>query len=117
MPIAALITWVITAGFGSFMLARWISHGGLRAGGNRATHFPPGGAGRGRERILSGHDYPDVAAAVGSLDCRHGPLGVLPEQGRRWSEQGAKPVGHRGRWVCSSKNHDQVVYRRHVLLG
>ena len=41
MPIAALITWVITAGIGSFMLARWISHGGLRAGDNRATHFPP----------------------------------------------------------------------------
>jgi len=41
MPIAALITWAITAGFGSFMLARWISHGGLRAGDNRATHFPP----------------------------------------------------------------------------
>ena len=41
MSIAALITWIITAGFGSFMLARWISHGGLRAGDNRATHFPP----------------------------------------------------------------------------
>jgi manganese efflux pump family protein len=41
MSIAALITWIITAGFGSFMLARWISHGGLRAGDNTATHFPP----------------------------------------------------------------------------
>ena len=40
MAIAALITWLITAGFGSFMLARWINHGGLRAGG-AATHFPP----------------------------------------------------------------------------
>ena len=41
MPIAALITWLITAGFGSFMLARWIGHGGLRRAGGGATHFPP----------------------------------------------------------------------------
>jgi hypothetical protein len=40
MSIAALITWVITAGIGAFMLARWLNHGGLRAGG-AATHFPP----------------------------------------------------------------------------
>ena len=40
MSIAALIAWVITAGIGSFMLARWLSHGGLR-GGAAATHFPP----------------------------------------------------------------------------
>ena len=39
MSIAALVTWLITAGFGFFMLARWIRHGGLRAGG-AATHFP-----------------------------------------------------------------------------
>ena len=41
MSIAALITWLITAGFGSFMLARWIGHGGLRRAGGAATHFPP----------------------------------------------------------------------------
>jgi preprotein translocase subunit SecG len=41
MSIAALITWLITAGFGSFMLARWIRHGGLRRAGGAATHFPP----------------------------------------------------------------------------
>jgi manganese efflux pump family protein len=41
MSIAALLTWLITAGFGSFMLARWISHGGLRRTGGAATHFPP----------------------------------------------------------------------------
>ena len=41
MAIAALITWLITAGFGSFMLARWIGHGGLRRAGGAATHFPP----------------------------------------------------------------------------
>jgi hypothetical protein len=41
MSIAALITWLITAGFGSFMLARWIGHGGLRRTGGAATHFPP----------------------------------------------------------------------------
>jgi manganese efflux pump family protein len=41
MPIAALITWLITAGFGSFMLAIWIRNGGLRRTGGAATHFPP----------------------------------------------------------------------------
>ena len=41
MPIAALITWLITAGFGSFMLATWIRNGGLRPTGGAATHFPP----------------------------------------------------------------------------
>ena len=41
MSIAALITWLVTAGFGSFMLARWIGHGGLRRAGGAATHFPP----------------------------------------------------------------------------
>ncbi|HET7398940.1 MAG TPA: hypothetical protein VFJ94_10500 [Intrasporangium sp.] len=46
MATAALITWIITAGFGFFMLSTWLSHGGARAGsgaGNAgaATHFPP----------------------------------------------------------------------------
>jgi len=41
MPIAALITWLITAGFGSFMLAIWIRNGGIRRTGGAATHFPP----------------------------------------------------------------------------
>ena len=41
MSIAALITWLITAGFGSFMLARWIGHGGLSRARGAATHFPP----------------------------------------------------------------------------
>ena len=41
MSIAALITWLITAGIGAFMLARWINHGGLRRSGGGATHFPP----------------------------------------------------------------------------
>ena len=41
MAIAALITWIITAGFGSFMLGRWLSHGGLRRASGAATHFAP----------------------------------------------------------------------------
>jgi preprotein translocase subunit SecG len=41
MPIAALITWLITAGFGFFMLTRWIGRGGLRRADGGATHFPP----------------------------------------------------------------------------
>ena len=38
MPIAALVTWVITAGFGSFMLVRWASR---RRVAGADTHFPP----------------------------------------------------------------------------
>jgi predicted lysophospholipase L1 biosynthesis ABC-type transport system permease subunit len=41
MAIAALITWLVTAGFGSFMVFRWRSNGGLSRGGSTATHFPP----------------------------------------------------------------------------
>ena len=42
MPIAALVTWIITALIGSFMLIRWVRRGGLRPqGGAVATHFPP----------------------------------------------------------------------------
>lgn len=41
MAIAALITWLVTAGFGSFMVFRWRSHGGLSRDGASATHFPP----------------------------------------------------------------------------
>src|SRR4051812_27191759 len=41
MPVAALVTWVVTAGFGFFMLMRWLRHGGLRRDGSAASHFPP----------------------------------------------------------------------------
>jgi hypothetical protein len=41
MSIAALITWVITAGFGFFMLIRWATHGGLRRVPGAETHLPP----------------------------------------------------------------------------
>ena len=40
MSIAALITWVITAGLGSYMVATWRKHGGLRSDG-QTTHLPP----------------------------------------------------------------------------
>lgn len=41
MGIAALVTWLVTAAFGSFMVLRWVNRGGLRRGGTSATHFPP----------------------------------------------------------------------------
>ena len=41
MAIAALVTWVITAGFGFFMLLRWASRGGVRRVAGASTHFPP----------------------------------------------------------------------------
>jgi preprotein translocase subunit SecG len=41
MSIAALITWVITAGFGFFMLIRWATRGGVRKVEGAETHLPP----------------------------------------------------------------------------
>src|SRR3954454_20089604 len=41
MKWAALITWVITAGFGFFMLATWIRNGGARSGEGTASNFRP----------------------------------------------------------------------------
>lgn len=39
MKIAALITWLLTAGGGFFMLATWVSKGGARR--SETTRFPP----------------------------------------------------------------------------
>ena len=41
MSIAALVTWVITAGFGAFMLIRWATRGGVRKVDGAETHLPP----------------------------------------------------------------------------
>lgn len=41
MSIAALITWVVTAAFGFFMLIRWATRGGLRRVPGAETHLPP----------------------------------------------------------------------------
>ncbi len=41
MSIAALIAWIITASFGSFMLIRWATRGGLRHIDGAGTHLPP----------------------------------------------------------------------------
>lgn len=40
MSLAALITWVITAGLGTYMVATWRKHGGL-GGDPQTTHLPP----------------------------------------------------------------------------
>lgn len=45
MDIAALITWIITAGLGFTMLGLWVARGGARAagsGGTVTTRFAPG---------------------------------------------------------------------------
>jgi hypothetical protein len=41
MANVALVTWLVTAGVGFFMLVRWLSRGGLRRSGTPTTHFPP----------------------------------------------------------------------------
>ena len=41
MALAALATWLVTAGFGFWMLIRWVRRGGLRRGRDGGTHFPP----------------------------------------------------------------------------
>ncbi|MFE0511718.1 hypothetical protein [Streptomyces sp. NPDC058964] len=40
MDIAALVSWVVTALGGFVLLARWISHGGLRQQQTGTTRFP-----------------------------------------------------------------------------
>src|SRR5215211_4676018 len=40
MAIAALLTWLITAGVGFFMLIRWATRGGLREVPGVGTNFP-----------------------------------------------------------------------------
>jgi hypothetical protein len=39
MAVAALVTWVLTAGGGLFMLGTWIAKGGVRE--RSSSHFPP----------------------------------------------------------------------------
>jgi manganese efflux pump family protein len=42
MAVAALVTWVITAGLGFFMLGTWIRQGGIRTtSGEAVSTFPP----------------------------------------------------------------------------
>jgi hypothetical protein len=41
MALAALVTWVITAAFGFFMLGTWISRGGARTTEGSASNFRP----------------------------------------------------------------------------
>jgi hypothetical protein len=41
MALAALVTWVITAGLGLFMLSTWVTNGGTRTDGSSASHFRP----------------------------------------------------------------------------
>jgi hypothetical protein len=53
MPVAALVTWIITALGGFYMLATWISKGGHRQ--PSSSHFPPA--------VIFGH----FALAAGGL--------------------------------------------------
>ena len=41
MQYAALITWIVTAALGAYMLATWVSQGGTRSGSGTASHFRP----------------------------------------------------------------------------
>ena len=41
MSIAALITWILAAGVGLFMLIRWATRGGVRKVEGAGTHFLP----------------------------------------------------------------------------
>jgi hypothetical protein len=40
MSIAALITWLITAAGGFYLLGTWLAHGGVRQQRTRSTRFP-----------------------------------------------------------------------------
>jgi manganese efflux pump family protein len=41
MQYAALITWIVTAALGAYMLATWVAQGGTRSGAGAASHFRP----------------------------------------------------------------------------
>jgi len=41
MEYAALVTWIVTAGLGFYMLTTWVTHGGARSDSGAATHFRP----------------------------------------------------------------------------
>ncbi len=41
VAVAALVSWLITAGSGGYLLAGWISHGGARRPRTRSTGLPP----------------------------------------------------------------------------
>src|SRR3954453_3136741 len=41
MEWAALVTWVVTAGFGFYMLSTWVRAGGARQTAGTASNFPP----------------------------------------------------------------------------
>ena len=41
VTIAALLSWLITAGSGAYLLAGWMSHGGTRRPRTRSTGLPP----------------------------------------------------------------------------
>jgi hypothetical protein len=41
MEIAALITWVLTAGGGFYLLGTWLARGGMRQQESGTTRFPP----------------------------------------------------------------------------
>lgn len=41
MEWAALVTWVVTAGFGFYMLATWVRAGGVRRTAGSASNFRP----------------------------------------------------------------------------
>ena len=41
MQYAALVTWVVTAALGFYMLVTWASQGGVRSGSGTASHFRP----------------------------------------------------------------------------
>lgn len=40
MGLAAVVTWIIAAGFGAYLLYLWLSGGGLRQQATKVTRFP-----------------------------------------------------------------------------
>src|SRR3954454_3828045 len=41
MEYAALVTWIVTAGLGFYMLTTWVTHGGAKSEPGAASHFRP----------------------------------------------------------------------------
>jgi hypothetical protein len=119
VPIVALVIWCATACFGVYLLAKWLSHGGLKQQATRITVFPAA--------LIFAH--PLLAAAglafwisfvdTGRLECAWVGFGVLSMSAMlgfamltRWL------VGRGGRHARGAEQHFPVrAVAVHGLIG
>lgn len=119
---AALITWIITAAFGAFMVTTWVRHGGARGTNTAASHFPP--------PLVFGHLLLAVAGLVvwivylvGDLEAlawvAFGVLVVVALGGDvlvyRWARDRRTPTGARGQAATAAGGSASATATRQQL--